>query len=483
MGKEDEEIFGMMILGVDIGTTGMKMGLFREEGTHLLTLRDFSQPYEVHTYHDGLFSDIDPKKWQEAFVAGCRSMADLIPDVDVISLSGTTPGLTAMDRDGKALYPAILMLDQRSRPQAQRIIDTIGSATLLNVTGNVPVAGGCSLAGILWIQDNYPEIFKNTHIFGHSNTFMACWLTGEFAIDPSSASLSALYNTVRNDFSWNEEIARSFGLSSERLPRVISSHESPGRLTGSMAAELGFRKEPPVVIGGNDAVLAAYSVGTHAPGDVINVNGTCEITLICLPRCLPSNQYNVRTHVLPERWLSLYVMNAGGAAFEWFRNLFCREMTPETFYEDFIVNALDLWVNQESRITYVPYLLGSRYSLEPLRAEFLGLTAETSREELFAAMIKGQCLYQREHLKEIGIEVPLSTRIHITGGAVSPAIVRAKRKWMRDCEYLHQEESSLRGAALLGLQFVRQTELPEDFFASPAVEQRMDSQETGFLFE
>ncbi len=473
-----------MILGVDVGTTGLKMGLFREEEERYPMLRDFSQTYPVRTYNDGLFSDIDPKHWQEAFLAGCRSMADFIPDVDVISLSGTTPGLTAMDREGNALLPAIPMLDQRSRAQAQRIVDTVGIARLLDVTGNMPVAGGCSLASILWIKDNHPDIYNKTHIFGHSNTFMACWLTGEFAIDPSSASLSALYNTVQNDLTWNEEILHSFGLTSDRLPRIIPSYESPGRLTRRLAAELGFRKEPPVVIGGNDAVLAAYSVGIRSPGDVINVNGTCEITLVCLPKCLPSKRYNIRTHVLPERWLTLYVMNAGGAALEWFRNLFCREMSPETFYGDFIAEALDRWVENESGIIYEPYLLGSRYSLDPLKADFLGLTAETSREELLAAVVKGQCQYQREHLKEIALHLPLGARIHVTGGAVSPAMIRAKKQWMREGEYIHQEESSLRGAALLGLRFLKQTEPPEGYFSSsPAAGEAVLCQDPPFVFD
>ena len=92
-----------------------------------------------------------------------------------------------------------------------------------------------------------------------------------------------------------------------------------GRVQASLARDLGLVKEPHVLIGGNDAVLAAYSVGFNEPGQVINVNGTCEITLVCLPKCLPSQSYNIRAHVLPDRWLTLYVMNAGGKALEWFK--------------------------------------------------------------------------------------------------------------------------------------------------------------------
>jgi len=446
----------MRILGVDVGTTSMKMGVFDEKEDSVALVRQFSQEYPVNTYNDGLFSDIEPQKWQQAFAAGCKALGDLLADVEAIALSGTTPGFTAMDAGGEALYPAILMLDQRSRQQAQRIIDVVGLKTLLDETANMPVAGGCSLASLLWIKDNLPEIYGKAAAFGHSNTFMAKWLTGSFAIDPSSASLTALYNTVKNDGTWNGEIAGAFGISADRLPPVIPAHGTPGRLRPELASELGLKKEPPIVIGGNDAVLAAYSLGIEEPGETMNVNGTCEITLVCLPKCYPSRNYNIRCHVVPGRWLTLYVMNALGVAYEWFRRLFCSEMSAEAYYGDFMPKAVDGWLERESGITYIPYLLGSRYSLEPLRAEFLGLTQETSREELLAALVRGLCGYQREHLKEIALEIPLRGEIRVTGGALNPSLIRAKARWMHACRYVFEEQSSLKGAALLGRKHLRE---------------------------
>jgi sugar (pentulose or hexulose) kinase len=440
----------MRILGVDIGTTSMKMGVFDEEDDSVVLVRQFSQEYTINTYNDALFSDIEPEKWQQAFIAGCKALGELLATVDVISLSGTTPGFTAMDKEGRPLYPAILMLDQRSRQQARQIIDVVGMDRLLAETANMPVAGGCSLASLLWIKDNHPEIYRKTAVFGHSNTFIGKWLTGAFAIDPSSASLTALYNTVQNDLTWNREIAGAFGISLERLPRVILSHESPGRLRPELASELGLKREPPVVIGGNDAVLAAYSLGIEAPGETVNVNGTCEITLVCLPKCCPSRNYNIRCHVVPGRWMTLYVMNALGFAYEWFRKLFCSEMSSEAYYGDFMPKAIDQWLDRESGVAYVPFLMGSRYSQEPLRADFLGMTQETSREEMLAALVRGLCLYQSEHLKEIALQVPIKEEIRVTGGALNPSLIRAKAKWMRPCRYVFEEQSSLKGAALLG---------------------------------
>jgi len=444
----------MLILAVDIGTTSMKMGVFRLADSALSLVREFSQEYEVNIYNNGLFGDIEQDKWKTTFVAGCKTMADIIADVDLICLSGTTPGLTAMDKDGEALYPAILMLDQRSREQAQFIIETVGMEHLLETTGNMPVAGGCSLASILWIKDNLPDIFNKTFVFGHSNTYVARWLTGAFAIDPSSASLTALYNTARNDFTWNEDIAGAFGISLEQLPQIVPAYESVGRVSQPLAGELGLRKEPAVLIGGNDAVLAAYSVGIKDAGDVINVNGTCEINLVCLDKCLPSANYNIRAHVLPDRWLTLHVMNAGGKALDWFRTLFCSELSAEEFYDEFLPKAIEAWLERDSAVTYVPYLMGSRYSLDPLKAQLLGLTQQTDRAEILAAIVRGLCEYQKKHLDEIGKNVQLKDTIHVTGGAVNSALIQAKTKWMRNCKYVLEEQSSMKGAAMLALKYL-----------------------------
>jgi sugar (pentulose or hexulose) kinase len=100
-------------------------------------------------------------------------------------------------------------------------------------------------------------------------------------------------------------------------------------------------------------------------------------------------------------------------------------------------------------VTYTPYLMGSRYSLDPLQAELLGLTQTTTREEILAAIIRGLCRYQSDHLRDIEQHLPLQRTIHLTGGAVNPALIRAKRTWLRDCEYVHEEDSSVKGAAML----------------------------------
>ena len=57
------------ILAVDIGTTGMKMGVFRTVDDVLSPVSQFSQEYEVNIYNDGLFGAEDGD-WFAEGIAG-----------------------------------------------------------------------------------------------------------------------------------------------------------------------------------------------------------------------------------------------------------------------------------------------------------------------------------------------------------------------------------------------------------------------------
>ena len=129
-------------------------------------------------------------------------------------------------------------------------------------------------------------------------------------------------------------------------------------------------------------------------------------------------------------------------------------MSTENFYSHFLPDAVEAWLERDSSVRYVPYLMGSRYSLEPLKAQLLGLTRQTTRQEILTAIVRGLCEYQRAHLQEIARDVPLANTVHVTGGAMSSALVRAKSKWMRDCEYVLEEQSSMKGAAMLAEKYL-----------------------------
>jgi sugar (pentulose or hexulose) kinase len=100
---------------------------------------------------------------------------------------------------------------------------------------------------------------------------------------------------------------------------------------------------------------------------------------------------------------------------------------------------------------YVPFLQGSRYSLNKETASFSNLTLETTREDMLLGLLKGNALYHRGNIEEVGRMVPLGNRIMTSGGASKiEGFLDAKKHWTGDFEMRYQDQSSLLGSAMLG---------------------------------
>jgi sugar (pentulose or hexulose) kinase len=228
-----------------------------------------------------------------------------------------------------------------------------------------------------------------------------------------------------------------------------------------------------VLCGGNDAALAALSGGLTEPGDINIISGTCDIANVCTDRPIASPDFNVRCHVIPGRWLTFFVLNAGGEGFGWFRRVFCPEFDDEQFYGDYVPGVLERFLDDpdsdllEAELpTYAPFLAGSRYALERTKGSFGALTLETTRDDLLLSVIRGNMQYLGDHLREIGRLVPLSRRIGISGGGAGiRGMLAARRRWTGDFEYVFQHQSSMLGAAMLG-QMYQAGEVPEQRLAS-----------------
>ena len=450
---------GSDILAIDVGTTTFKLGVF-DEG--LNPKCQVLIPYEAKT-HDRTRADIDPGIWWEALRDGCAQAAGRLGDVAVVSLSVTTPGLTPMTADGTALGSAILFFDGRSHAQARAIRELVGDEYFLQETCNLPVSGGSSLASILWIRDEDPDVWKATAKFGHTNTYMVKRLTGEWAIDPSTVSITGLYNTARHDLTWNERVLEAAGIAPDRLPPLRRSDEPVGTILPAIARELGLPADAVVLTGGNDAVLAALSGGVTEPGQIISQIGTAEITYVCVDRPLSSRNFNLRCHVVPERWLTFFVLNAGGMAFEWFKSVFCSELTDDDFYREYLPGVIrrffaagDLDEAERHLPRYGPFLGGSRYSLEQQSGHFDDIDLGTTRDDMLLALVRGCAAYSGSHLLEVGGMVPLASRVLTAGtGARVGELMRARRRWFGDYEFEYQDQSSLLGAAMLGQSYLK----------------------------
>jgi sugar (pentulose or hexulose) kinase len=408
--------------------------------------------------YDNGKADIAPETWWQALRESCADVRESLATVGVISLSVTTPALTPMAADGTPLAPAVLFFDGRSHEQSRAIRQIVGEDRFLTETGNLPVSGGSSLSSILWFRDNCPDIWARTAKFGHCNTYLLKRMTGEWAIDPSTTSITGLYNTTVNDLTWNTDVMRLAGIREDMVPPLLQSYDPVGTILPAVADELGVPSDTVVLCGGNDAVLAALSGGLIEPGDINIVSGTCDIASVCTDRPVASRDFNLRCHVIPGRWLTFFVLNAGGEGVDWFHRVFCRELDDEQFYGEYVPRVLEAFfadpdadAREAGLPEYAPFLGGSRYSVERVTGSFGAVTLETTRDDLLLSLIRGNMQYLGGHLREVAGLVGLGRKVGISGGgAAIRGMLEARRRWTGPFEYIFQDQSSLLGAAILG---------------------------------
>jgi xylulokinase len=435
-----------MILSIDVGTTSLKLGVFSRD-LHLLATS--GSPYTLDT-PDPSTVQIDPEKWWAAFIESITQLAYPLSGIEIITLSVNSPGFSVMDRQGNPLLPSFTHLDRRAYPQSIRILEAIGDEILLAVTGNIPNPGASSAANILWIRDNYPEIYRRVYMYGHTNTFLAKRLTGNWGVDPSNICMSNVFNTATCD-AYVADIAEELEIDLTKLPPVLHSDEKVGELSKAVASLTALPQGTPVLIGANDATCAAVSADIIHNGDIMNVTGTSEMVVVCMDQPLASPHYNLKNHAVRDRWNSMYALNTGGIAIEWAYEQFYRDMSKDDFYGELIPRLMT--ENRKNIPRFIPFLTGNRYSLRNRTASFSGVTLATTRDDLLLGVISGVASKVKEYLSVMERKIDLKDTVNVTGGG-APVLLACKKRMMKGFKFNLVESGSMLGAAKLANKYL-----------------------------
>ena len=432
------------ILAIDVGTQSLRACIIDSELSVL-------ERRQVH-YRPQVISrdkvEIDAEILWDALVQACGKLK-LRSRVSIVTFSTLCPSLIPMDADGRPLRPIILHLDRRSYRQAQWALQKIGEDAFLNIAGNLPIPGGISATSLLWVKEHEPNIyFQKGVCFGHAVTFFLKRLTDRFLIDPSNASFTGLFDTVGYE-DWDQRLYEPLEIDREKLPEVLMSTSVAGELFQKASRVLGLPKNIPVNIGANDTTCATVGAGVTEAGDIMNTSGTVEILVLCLDKALVSKNHLLRTHAYPGRWLAMRTVGAGGASLEWFRNNFCKEMTKETFYNDYLKEVLT--PNKVPEARFYPYLSGDRHRIKRKSGAFTRMTLNTSREDLLLALAHGIIAFQIESISEWKKQIRLSSEIYHVGGGASDAYTGYKQGILKDFRFVKLGETTLSGAAKLAM--------------------------------
>ena len=129
-----------MLVGLDIGTTGVKAIAVAPDGR---VAGVAEHGYPLSTPQAG-WSEQDPEDWWRATrsaLAELRARIGAGSEIAGIGLSGQMHGLVALDAAERVVRPAILWNDQRTGAECAEIEEHIGLDRLIALTGNRALTG------------------------------------------------------------------------------------------------------------------------------------------------------------------------------------------------------------------------------------------------------------------------------------------------------------------------------------------------------
>lgn len=397
----------MFYIGVDLGTSAVKLLLMDSEGK---ICKIVSKEYPLYLPQPG-WSEQKPEDWFEKSMEGIK---ELIAECDKsqvagISFGGQMHGLVALDVDDNVIRPAILWNDGRTGEETDYLNEVIGKDKLSEYTANIAFAG-FTAPKILWMKKNEPDNFAKIAKIMLPKDYLAYKLSGSFCSDVSDAS-GMLLMDVKNRC-WSKEMIEICGITEEMLPKLYESYEVVGTLKEDIADELGLSKEVKVIAGAGDNAAAAVGTGTVGEG-MCNISlGTSGTIFISSHKfgVDENNALHSFAHADGNYHLMGCMLSAASCNKWWSEDIL---KTKDYAAEQKAIEKLG-----ENDVFYLPYLMGERspHNNPDARAMFIGMSMNTTREDMTQAVLEGVAFGLRDSLevaRSLGIQIE---RTKICGG-------------------------------------------------------------------
>lgn len=405
----------MLYIGIDLGTSAVKLLLMDETGK---VLNIVSKEYPLSFPNPG-WSEQNPLDWWAQSKAGLKELTAGMNKNDVagISFGGQMHGLVVLDENDEVIRPAILWNDGRTQKETDYLNNEIGKEKLSRLTGNIAFAG-FTAPKILWLKANEPQNFAKIKKIMLPKDYIAYRLTGEFSTDYSDASGMLLLD-VKNKC-WSKEMLEICNVKEEWMPKLYESYEKTGTLKPDVAEELGFPAECIVAAGAGDNAAAAIGTGTVGAGKCNLSLGTSGTLFITSDKfgVDPHNALHSFDHADGGYHLMGCMLSAASCNNWWMKDIL--------HSDDFVNEQKPLWEDGrlgENHVYFLPYLMGERspHNDPSARASFIGMSMDTSRADMLQAVFEGVAYGLRDSLevaRSLGA-APERTTI-CGGGAKSP---------------------------------------------------------------
>lgn len=261
------------IIGIDIGTSGIKVGAMDREG--ILGCLEY-QPYSLLFPAHGL-AEIDLEDvWRKtkSLFLKVWSQVERLGAVDAISLSTFCNCSVFLNEEGEPLSQGIMYFDQRSKFESSWVKDVIGEDRIFEVSKNRMEPGMFTITTLLWFKNNHPDLYDQMYKWGNLSTFILNKLTGSFVMDWTQSSFTGMYDL--KNYEWSLDIIMKVGIDREKLPSVVD----PASIVGNLALEEIGIEGIPVFAGAADTACSTVALGVGI-NDMFESVGTSNVLTVC----------------------------------------------------------------------------------------------------------------------------------------------------------------------------------------------------------
>jgi len=447
-----------ILVGVDLGTTGSKAGVFKVEGEMI-----GSGYYEYPCiYPKPGWVDQDVDLLVESAMNAIKdalATSGIEPErVAGVSFSTQRSCTVFLDKNNRLIRPMISWMDTRPIDQVNRINQMITPERYLEITG-FPSGTTWILPKIMWLKENEPENWKRTaKVVQLQDYVLAAMGATDYFCDVSDARYYGLWDPYK--FEWNQELLDLFDISQDLLPEIKPSGSLAGSVSEKASGRCGLAPGTPLCVGAGDQNSASVGAGAVHPGYMFVSLGTAGATGICLdkPYRDSTGRTFVTNHPCYGDWMLEGYQPAAAGVFRWFRDEVAAlenayaEATGENIY-DILSEMVDSVPPGAKGLVFIPQYASAatpRFNPEA-RGVLAGLTFAHDRKCMARAYMEGITMEMGDIINSIGDSGNEIKSIRILGG---PTNSEVWNQMQADMYGLEVETLEIADAAVLGAAII-----------------------------
>lgn len=445
------------ILAIDLGTTAIKVILFRTDGQ---VLDKSTQEYQLLTPAE-LAVELEVETYWQAFkqgVAEILAKSKIDPNqIHSLGISAQGETLILVDKDGSPLTNAVVWLDNRAQKESKELAQVFGKEETYKITGQIEMVPTWPVSKILWFKKNRPEIFYKVAKFLLIEDYFIYRLTGRYLCEGSLICSTVYWNIIKKV--WWKEMLDYLDIKEDQLPEICESGKVAGPLLPNIAKELGLSVRTIVTTGALDQACGAIGVGNITPGVISESTGAALAICATVDRPIFDKKGRMPCHYhgMPNTYMA-HTFTTGGMVLRWFRDKFCfSEMDLASLLKADSYNLLDQEAEKVppgcNGLVMLPHLQGAMApeSNPKTKGVFYGFTLHHGKPHFIRSIMEAIAFAVKRNidiLEDLGIKV---TEIRSLGGG-SKSLLWSQIKadvTQRSVYTMQNEEAACLGAAML----------------------------------